>query len=423
MSHEKRWIAGVTWWVSTELARASSAMRAQVERLLESPEHTLRTSAKERGPTGGRKRLYHVPGDGAGKRGLYVKVFATPAGLAGALRSLRPSRARRETDIARVVAERGIAVVPPLAFGEVWRGGRRAESYLIVPEIAAVDLRVALERRPPAAVRRALLVAFGAFTRRLHDAGIDQDDTSPNNFLVVGGDIEHGAATDARAPHFVLIDLERARAGRPLSPARRHRLLAKLARHELGVTQADRLRFLSSYLGVEGGTRAARREACQAIRRAWQEVRCHDARRAAGGAFQVGRHIGRDGDGWVVRGREAAPVVVLALAWRDARRGWIVAQQMERLGLPALRPARLSRTGLALVAPPGLAAEKACAPDAISRARRALLRHGRFVVPPEWVMGDDGPVLRNPTAYAPDRRVPREPSARALRRLPHGRDR
>jgi hypothetical protein len=407
----------------------------------------------------GRKLFYRLAG--ADSTPLYVKLFRPRSGIGGLLGRLFPSKAWHEAQVARQIAGRGFAAALPVAVGEERRAGLLQRSFSVIEERAAIDLRALLGSGAlPAARRRALIESFGALNRRLHDAGIDQDDTSPNNFLVSSGfaaRAEH--APTAAADPWILIDFERCRVGRPLSWSRRTVLLAKLQHHELGVSRAERLRFLRAYLaaagdaataggagagrsgagggatlatGVPAGSgREQRRSAWSAIHAGFARLRVRDARRAARGAFQVGRHVGREGGAWIVRGRERDPVLRLELGRRAARRAWVLAHQLERLGLPALRPARLDASGLALVAP-ALPAPAAALPSvsaalvsvassvgplgspdpalettalgrdrerAISRARRLLERYGRFVREPRWFLLGDRAFLQDLEAF------------------------
>ena len=52
----------------------------------------------------------------------------------------------------------------------------------------SLDLRrLWLEESSPPRERHALVTAFGALSRQVHDAGVFQDDFAPNNFLVRRG--------------------------------------------------------------------------------------------------------------------------------------------------------------------------------------------------------------------------------------------
>jgi hypothetical protein len=236
------------------------------------------------------------------------------------------------------------------------------------------------------AERRALVEAFARWSRELHEAGIDQDDTAPNNFLV-----------DA-AGRFALIDFERCRLrDGPLPGARRWTLLAKLFRHQVGVPAADKLRFLRAYLGASADRRA-RREAWQPIRAELARLRRHDAKRAGAAAFKLGRHLEREDGGWVMRARRGAAVVRRVLDAERARTAWVRAHQLERLSLPALRPVRLHGAVVELLLPPG-ASGAPPAPLDVRVATHKLAACGSFVAKPEWLAADGGAWLANPEVF------------------------
>jgi hypothetical protein len=365
------------WWVDGERSPRLEALMAEPERVLEGPGSVARESA-------GRKRFYRL--EGGGEPALYVKVFHPPAGLGRWRYWLRPSKARRERAVARRIAARGIEVVRPVAVGERRRRGLLERSFAVSRDAGARDLRVVLEGlREKGLERRELLVRFAAFARRLHDAGVDQDDFSPNNFLVrPGGD-------------FVLIDFERARLRRGPLRARAWRQLAKLHRKDFGVSRTDRLRFLASYLGPGTG-RAERRAAWQRIWPEFRRIRARDARRAADSALREGRNVAREGDALLVRARAGAKTLRLELGAEEARRCWVSAHQLERLGLPALRPVRLDGPRVELL-DPGTTLPRAPADQVISRALAALAPYGRFRAPPHWRFTSHGALLANPQAF------------------------
>ncbi len=362
------------WWFEGPTSTRLDALTEDPDRILEGPTSVARGRV-------GRKLFFHIPPNGD-EAGLYVKIFTVPAGWPR-LRSLgRPSKARRETRVAAEVRERGFEVAAPIATGEERQSGLLLRSFSVVPERAGRDLRALLaDPATSAAERRKLVTAFGAFARKLHDAGVDQDDFSPNNFLI------------GPSGEFILLDFERCRVGVPLGP-RRWKLLAKLHRHGLHVTRTDRLRALDAYLG--GSTRAERRSAWEQIESEFWNVRRRDARRAGYAAFRIGRHVGRSGSAWIVKGREQVPVRRLDLGRREARRGWITAHQLERLRLPALRPVRLDEDHLELEEP---APANPDSGGAIERAMRAFSRYGSFVREPEWVLANDGALLVDPTSF------------------------
>jgi hypothetical protein len=381
-AYRKVRVGNTFWWLRPDVP---AAQRPLLDALLADPERALLGPTSVARPRMGRKRFYRLA-DPDGAAALFVKVFGAPQGAPGWLAALRGSHARREAAVAEAIERRGFAAAVPLAFGERWQGLRLRDSFSVVAELPARDLRsVLLDRSLPGARRRRALERFGELQRRLHDAGIDQDDTSPNNFLI-----------DAEGA-FTLIDFERCSVGRALG-ARRWRLLAKLQRHRLGVSRTDRLRFLRSYLGP-GADSAACRDAWSLIRTELRGVRRHDARRAARAAFKEGRQLSRSGASWIARGREALPVARFALGAREARKVWVLGHQLERLGLPALRPARLDPDGVALALPE---ARGAPAPAQVERARRELEGFGHFVREPEWELTPDGAVLRDLRAFELD---------------------
>ena len=365
----------IRWWLDAPPSRLLEALIEAPDRVLQGPGSVARVRV-------GRKRFFRIAAD-EGEGALYVKVFALSPGWPRLRYLLRPSKARREARVARRVGALGFAAVGPVAVGEERRRGLLLRSFSAVPEHPGRDLRELLaDRSLPRARRLELLCAFARLARRLHDAGVDQDDFSPNNFLA--GD--EGA--------LVLIDFERCRVGRPLG-ARRFAMLAKLHRQDLGISQSDRLRFLGWYLGPDAG-RPERRRALERIAPAFRRIRARDARRAARAAFRVGRHVGRRGDAWVVVGRETAAVVRLELPRAAARQVWVRAHQLERLGLPALRPVRLGPDWVELedLGPAGAPDEALAA-----RARRAFGRYGRFAAEPDWIFTPERALLRDPRAF------------------------
>jgi len=357
------------------------ALLADPERVLAGPGSLARESA-------GRKRFFRVDTGGT-EPALYVKLFALRPG-AGRLRYfLRRSKARRERAVATRLARLGFEVAAPVAVGERRSFGLLERSYSVIREIEARDLvRLLGDGVISGAERRALLERFAVLARRLHDAGVDQDDFAPNNFL---------ARPDGS---FVLIDFERCRVRRaPLGDARWTQL-AKLNRRELGVSRSDRLRFLRAYLGA-GTTRADRRLAWRRIWPEFRRIRRHDARHAEAAAFREGRNLARDGDAWVMRARAREKTIALELDAATARRCWLLAQQLERLGLPALRPVRLEGGRVELL-DPGAALPRAPADQVIARSLAALAPWGHFRAPPQWLFTAHTALLRNPHAFELD---------------------
>jgi len=144
---------------------------------------------------------------------------------------------------AAACAARGVPTPLPVAAGAVRRSGLLEASLLLVPIVpGAADLARAWEGgRAPRRLRRAAAPALGAAVRALHDAGVDQDDLAPNNFLW----------RDAPEPRVLAIDFERVRVGRRVAPERRALALARLDRHLAGANAGDRMRLLRGYAGAE----------------------------------------------------------------------------------------------------------------------------------------------------------------------------
>jgi hypothetical protein len=370
------------WWVHGEETPLLRELMADPDRVLAS----ARSVAREQG---GRKRFYRVQEPGAG-RALFVKVFNLDSPAARLRYFGRRSKARLEQAVATGIRERGFDAALPAAIGEERRAGLLLRSIAAIPELPAIDLRSwFLERDPTPAQRRALLEDFARFNRALHDAGIDQDDTAPNNFLM---------HADGR---FALIDFERcALRARPLPEPRRWRLLAKIFRHQIGVSAAEKLRFLRAYVGPETGA-AGRRRAWLAIRSELARLRRHDARRAGAAAFKLGRHLVREGNVWLMRARRDAPVQRRVLDRARARSAWVRAHQLERLSLPALRPVRLDGTAVELLLPTG-AREAAPTPVDVRVARGKFEACGRFAAEPHWLAADGGAWLTNPECFEID---------------------
>jgi hypothetical protein len=266
--------------------------------------------------SGRRKELYAVVLGPGGEPDHLLKVNRY-AGLDAWLRRWRGSKARREVARAREVARRGLPTPLPVAWGERSAGGRLRACFLLVPLLGdAADLE-ALERDASLGPRerRALARAFGALARRVHDAGVYQDDFAPNNFL----------ARRAAAPELWMIDFERVRLRHgAVSERERLHMLGKLERRLPGAAAAERVEFLRAY---EAGDRAALRARWHALAERAPRLARRDLARAARTSTREGRRFGivrADGvTGWA---RRDAPLAALlagdaggACVWRLAR--------------------------------------------------------------------------------------------------------
>jgi hypothetical protein len=120
---------------------------------------------------------------------------------------------------------------------------------------------------------------FGGFVRTVHEAGIDQDDLAPNNFLL---------ATDGS---LLMIDFERASLGSTVSAAARHRALAKLDRELAAAGLADRARFVRAYADAQPGAADAWKSLWRALEREAGALAARDARRLVRVTGRPGRRF------------------------------------------------------------------------------------------------------------------------------------
>ena len=127
-------------------------------------------------------------------------------------------------------------------------------------------------------------------------------------------------------------------------------------------------------------------------------MRASDVRHATRSAFQVGRHLAHEDEVWVVRGRERAPVLRLPLPHRAARNVWVRAHQLERLGLPALRPVRLGPDWVELE-DPGAELKTVDRESQVRLAMRKFDGYGEFAAEAEWAITAQGAKLRDPRAF------------------------
>jgi len=246
---------------------------------------------------GRRKELYRIAVSGSV---WLVKVQHYDRG-ASWLRRHRRSQARRELSIAAALGERGIEAPLPLAAGDVRSGARLDRCYLVARELPDVsDLRTRWQQAGGLHRQRAAWAdAMGRSARRLHDAGLVQEDFAPNNFLLRDGD-----------PVAVLpVDFERAHLVRRVGASRRRRMIARLDQHLADASAADKLRFLRAYHGDDD--RAARR-GWRAVARIAPRMAARDLARLRRNAAQEGRRVRRvdwgDWHGWALRDAPELPL-------------------------------------------------------------------------------------------------------------------
>ncbi|MHC4607366.1 MAG: lipopolysaccharide kinase InaA family protein [Planctomycetota bacterium] len=141
-------------------------------------------------------------------------------------RLVKGDPAVRELEEGHKVAGLGIPCVPAAA-AALWEDG----SVAVCERLEGwTSLQEALSPRASSA----LLMRYGAFARRIHDAGVDQDDFNPTNILVKGEEMR-------------LIDFERTKVTGSVPRARRIEVLAKLLRPQsLGRRSVEQ--FLKGYL-------------------------------------------------------------------------------------------------------------------------------------------------------------------------------
>jgi len=278
--------AGIRWWLNpeTDPNQARHAIEAAMRALAEGAENLK---------CGRRKQLYRLDlGESLGEFLLKSNRYDRDVGL---IRRLRRGKSRRELAIAGELQRRGIDTPVPIAAGESRMGTRLCSCYLLVPfRPGTVDLEQ-LRSRPDGSPhqRAAQSIALGRLVRRLHDAGLRQDDLAPNNFLVESGS----------APALLPIDFERARMRWRIGVRARSRMLAQLDGRLAGASVADRMRFLLAY--ADSDRRLARRW--------WSRLVRASAAQAAREHARIRRNAGNEGrrverirwgswQGWARRG-------------------------------------------------------------------------------------------------------------------------
>jgi hypothetical protein len=260
--------AGIRWWLDpgADPKQARSAIEAALRALALGAENLKH---------GRRKQLYRLDlGEDLGEFLLKLNRYDRGVGL---IRRLRSAKSRRELAIACELQRRGIETPMPIAAGESRTGSRLRSCYLLVPfRPGAVDLEQLRSRSDVSPQQRAAQsIALGRLVRRLHDAGLRQDDLAPNNFLVEAGS----------PPALLPIDFERARMRWRIGVRARRRMLAQLAGRLAGASAADRMRFLLAY------TDADRRLA----RRWWSRLVRASAVQAAREYARLRRNAGSEG--------------------------------------------------------------------------------------------------------------------------------
>lgn len=203
---------------------------------------------------GPQRTVYRVQLDGFNIFWKHCRI----SGPAAFLRQMiRPPKARMEFDRARLLLERGIATIEPLAWGQSW-WWPFGPSHLVTRELlGATPLSAYLFEHATGRSRREAAQHLGGYLASLHEAGIAHPDLHPGNILVV---------LDAnQTPVFHLIDLHNLRIGQPLSAEEGCENLVVLNRwFALRSERTDRHRFWQSYAQARGlGPKTADRLARQ----------------------------------------------------------------------------------------------------------------------------------------------------------------
>jgi len=290
-------LGGVRWWAGPEIDAA------RLRALVEAARAALAAGAPDQ-KSGRRKESFLLALEAAMPDYLLkVNHYESLAPW----RRLRRSKARAELARATLLAARGIPTPIPIAAGELRRAGLLVCCYGLVRWLPdATDLlRVWTEARDGAASRRAWTHELGVLVRRMHDAGVHQQDLAPNNFLWRA----------SQEPRLLAIDFERTRVGGRVSARERVFALAKLDRHFAGAPASARMRWLLAY--ADGNRESARRW--------WRDVAGFAPQLARRDLNHWQRTATRPGRRFDVLEIEAAGVV-----WRGfARRG----APIERLGV------------------------------------------------------------------------------------------
>lgn len=191
---------------------------------------------------GARATVVAWPADG---RALVLKRFRERALEALVL----GSGAMRVWRAAARLRAAGFAVPEMIAVLERRRFGLPAWSCTVAARVGGERLD-ALWARSRGAARRRVSDAFADYLRGLHAAGLYPQDLRAANVLVA----------PAAAPTFVLVDLDRVRAYRRLSWARRRKNVVQVLRSAgRGTSTGERWRFLRRYLGAPNRAELRRR--------------------------------------------------------------------------------------------------------------------------------------------------------------------
>ncbi len=220
----------------------------------------------------GRNRNVRVSlGQGGDAQDVVVKAFGRESAGKNRLDMRRGTKARRTWLAAEHLARAGVGTPEPLAYMDLWHGGRLKESYFISTFQADVvsfkDELIRLFREDPECSKLMdLLQTVATAVAAMHRCGLAHNDLGNQNILL-------SRSGDATWERVQFIDLNRARIESVLSLRQRARDLSRLW------LPSDLLRvFLEMYWGdtpppealLEAETRYRRRYAVHAATRKWR---------------------------------------------------------------------------------------------------------------------------------------------------------
>ncbi|UJS19133.1 MAG: lipopolysaccharide kinase InaA family protein [Candidatus Brocadia sp.] len=179
-----------------------------------------------------------------GRREPYlVKIYNYPHLLQKMKQCFKHTRGFHEFNTTYLASTRGIPVEVPVACGER-KYFFTKESYLIIRKIShSQSIREYFRGNTPLKERRDILRKFGCLAKKMHEAGIQQDAFSLDNFLVYD---ENGSKK------IIVIDFEMVSVRPKSLPVKLcFWYLAKLNREKGNFTNTERIRFLLSYMSYD----------------------------------------------------------------------------------------------------------------------------------------------------------------------------
>lgn len=232
---------GCSWWIHHSCA---DWLSAKVIPFLAHPENLPGFTLIKETAT---RRIFRISGRQSNSFYI-VKIFYRPH-WSDKLKSLfRASRSRKEWRIAQELSDGGVPTYQVVACGAARNCGLLTGDYLISKEIAGVQSLMTWLAEGGAGKERSffekrnVVEGLARFVRAMHDAGVYPSDFHPGN-LLVGTD-------DGAGPRFYVIDLHSIKTNRKITL--RDRVVHLVCLNSLYLSNADRLRFLVSYLGKGG---------------------------------------------------------------------------------------------------------------------------------------------------------------------------